>query len=228
MDRKALYEKIHSMILLKESTDFDGEAANAAILIDKLCKQYGITVEEVTAPQILDEEFLTQKKLCAADFTLFSVVARFYDAFPYLLSDKSEGRVIQRFKCIGSESQQIQTRLYYEFLHDSMEKECEKALKAEKILAELNGKTYKAYGFSTNFCKGFVNRVDLRLEAIKTESHPHKSYVEEVSSKMKFGKTKYYAPKGPGFLAGHHAGASVGLHKQAEGSSSTPMLPAAF
>lgn len=228
MDRKALYEKLHSMILLKESTDFEGEAANAAAMIEKLCKQHGISVEDALTPQVHDEEFLVQKKLNAADFGLFAAVARFYDAFPYVKSDRTSGRVIQHYQCIGTEAQQIQTRLYYEYLHECMEKECEKAMKAEKILAELKGIKYKAYGFSSNFNKAFVNRVEARLEQLKEKDHPHKPYVEKVSSLMKLGKIRYNGPRGAGSLAGYNVGSTVGLLRQAEGTRTTPMLQGAF
>jgi hypothetical protein len=64
-----------------------------------------------------------------------------------------DGRKLSTFKCIGTEAQQIQTKLYYEFLKDNMDQERNKAIQGEKILAELLGDTFDARGFNANFDK---------------------------------------------------------------------------
>jgi NMD protein affecting ribosome stability and mRNA decay len=48
MDRQQVIAKIQSILKLQNGTDFEGEASAAARMIDKLCKQYGITVDEAT------------------------------------------------------------------------------------------------------------------------------------------------------------------------------------
>jgi PIN domain nuclease of toxin-antitoxin system len=51
MNRAQVIAKIKAMLSLQESTDFDGEAAAAANLIDKLCKQHGISVDDAVKPE---------------------------------------------------------------------------------------------------------------------------------------------------------------------------------
>ena len=61
MDRSQVIAKIQSILKLQNGTTFDGEADAAAKMIDKLCKQYGVTVNEATEVQVSDEEFSSQK-----------------------------------------------------------------------------------------------------------------------------------------------------------------------
>lgn len=55
MDRQAILDKIAAMLKLQESSNFEGESAAAAAMIDKLCKKYGVTLDEATTPQVLTE-----------------------------------------------------------------------------------------------------------------------------------------------------------------------------
>lgn len=220
MDRQAILDKIAAMLALQESSTFEGEAAAAAEMIDKLCRKYGVTVDEATTPQVLTEEFLAQKRMNEADFILFCAVARFYDAKGYVKYDYSEGRKVSRFTCIGTEAQQIQTKLYYEFLKDSMEKECEKAYQGEKILADLLGKEFTRAGFKVNFCKAFANKVHDRLIEMKRDrgDHEHKEVTAIEVAKIKFGTRRSTGASGWGGQLGGDAGANVSLNKQAGGS----------
>lgn len=155
-----------------------------------------------------------------AEFMLFCSVARFYDAKGYVQYDKSEGRRISRFKCIGTEAQQIQTRLYFDFLKESMEKECEKAMAGEMVLAELLGQTFVKSGFRTNFYKAFAEKVSERLNEMKEtrEPHEHKEFTAIEVAKMKFGSRRVGYASGLGAQIGANAGANVSLNKQAGGS----------
>lgn len=219
MDRKAILDKIAAMLKLQEESSFEGESSAAAALIDKLCAKYGVTIEDATTPQVLTEEFEAQKRMNEADFILFCAVARFYDAKGYVQYDHSQGRKISRFKCIGTEAQQIQTKLYYEFLHDCMEKECEKAYKAEKILAELMCKDFTRAGFRKNFTKAFADKVKDRLEEMKLTrgDHEHKEHTLAVVKAIKFGTRKVAGAAGWAATAGAGAGAGVSLNKQTSG-----------
>ena len=84
MDRKQIIAKIQSILKLQEGTSFDGEASAAANLIDKLCKQYGITITEATETQVLDESFINFKRVNVALTTLLNAIATFYDAKAYM------------------------------------------------------------------------------------------------------------------------------------------------
>lgn len=219
MDRQAILDKIAAMIKLQESSTFEGEAAAAAAMIDKLCKKYGVTLDEATTPQVLTEEFLSTKRMNDADFILFCSVARFYDAKGYVQYDSSNGRRVSTFKCIGTEAQQIQTKLYYEFIRECMKNECEKALMGEKILAELLGQEFNTSGFRTNFYKAFADKVRDRLDEMKKEREPHehKEYTAIEVAKMRFGSRRVSSGSGIAAQIGASAGSNVSLNKQAGG-----------
>lgn len=219
MDRQAILDKISAMLKLQESSNFEGESAAAAAMIDKLCKKYGVTVDEATTPQVLTEEFMNTKRLNDAELTLFCSVARFYDAQGFVQYDNSTGRRISRFKCIGTEAQQIQTRLYFDFLKESMIKECDKAMAGERILAELMGQEFNKTGFKSNFYKAFAAQVRERLHEMKKEREPHehKEYTAIEIAKHRFGSRRSAGATGIAAQIGASAGANVSLNRQAAG-----------
>ena len=220
MDRQAILDKIAAMLKLQESSDFEGEANAAAAMIDKLCKKYGVSVDEATIPQVLTEEFLSTKRMNDAEFVLFCAVARFYDAKGYVEYDNTQGRRVSRFKCIGTEAQQIQTRLYFDFLKESMVKECEKVMAGEAVLAELLGQEFNKSGFRSNFYKAFAAKVRERLHKMKEtrEDHEHKQYTEIEVAKIRFGSRRSASASGMGAQIGSNVGSNVSLNKQAGGS----------
>jgi hypothetical protein len=220
MDRQAILDKIAAMLALQESSNFEGEANAAAKMIDRLCKKYGVTVNEATTPQVLTEEMYNMKRMKDAELTLFCAVARFYDAKGYVKCDFSQGRRVSRFTCIGTEAQQIQVKLYYEFLKENMEREAEKAYHGEKILAELLGNTFTRAGFKVNFTKAFAIKVRDRLDEMKKtrEPHEHKEVTAIEVAKVKFGKRRSSGGNGWGGQLGGEAGANVSLNKQTGGS----------
>ena len=89
MDRQAILDKIKSMLALQEGSNFEGETAAAAAMIDKLCEKYGVTIQEATTPQVLTEEHHKTGRMNDAEFILFCAVARFYDAKGYVQYDLS-------------------------------------------------------------------------------------------------------------------------------------------
>lgn len=220
MDRQQVIAKIRAMLQLQESTDFEGEAAAAANLIDKLCKQYGITVEDATKAQIDHEVFKKGLKISVADSILLSAIADFYDACAYIVSVRNGEK---QLKVVGSEAQRIQTQLYYEYLSKTMEKECEKAHRAEKILAELGGYVLSK-GFKSNFRKGFAYKVSVRLKEMKVAEdriHPDAKEAALAVSEMNFGKARKSYISGEGACSGMDSGSNVSLNKQAGGHRSS-------
>ena len=215
MDRQQVIAKIQAILKLQEGTDFDGEASAAAAIIDKLCKQYSVTLEEATIAQVLDESFEKFKRINAAKATILNAVANFYDAKAYVKSGES-------LQVIGTEAQQIQTKLYYEYLLEVMERECNKAYNAEKVIANLTGSTVNR-SFKLNFRKAFANSVALRLQEMKKEEnrvHEDAQVVENKLSTMRFGRAKKTtAAQGSGAFVGADAGSSVSLRRQASGAS---------
>jgi hypothetical protein len=225
MDRQQVIAKIKSMMALQESTDFDGEASAAATMIDKLCAKYGITVEEATEVIATDETFRQFKRMDSSYFILVSAVANFYDAKAYV-HRKNDG---QYLKIIGSEAQQIQTQLYFEYFFDLMNKEADKAYKAEKIMGELFGKVISR-SFKTNFKKAFARKVEERLIDLKEEEnrvHDDADAVRKALSTRCFGRRRVSNAAGSGASAGAGVGAGVSLSRQAGPAASQLALKAA-
>ena len=219
MDRKSVIEKIQAILKLQEGTTFDGEADNAAKMIDMLCKKYGVSIDEATEIQVEDEIFLKFKKMNVAYVTLLNAIAYFYDAKAYLKTDVNGNKTIQ---VIGSEAQQIQVRIYFDYLVDCMEKETETAHKAEKIIAQLQGNTLSR-SFKTNFRKGFAEQVMNRLQDKKKQEgrvHEHKAVTDKALSTRRFNTSRRMnGASGYGGNAGASAGGSVSLNRQASGAS---------
>jgi len=219
MDRQAILDKIAAMLKLQESSNFEGESSAAAAMIDKLCAKYGVTMAEATTPQVLEEEHNRTGRLNDAEFILFCAVARFYDAKGYVYYDNSTGRRISIFKCIGTEAQQIQTKLYYDFLLESMKSECNKAYEGEKVLADLLGQEFNKTGFKTNFYKAYASKVRQRLDEMKAERdpHEHKEFTAIEVAKRNFGSRRVSAGAGNGASIGANAGSNASLHRQTTG-----------
>jgi hypothetical protein len=216
MDRQQVIAKIQSILKLQNGTDFEGEASAAAAMIDKLCKQYGVSISEATETQVFDETFESFKRINQAYATLLNAVANFYDAKAYVKNGD-----IKSLQVIGSEAQQIQVRLYFDFLVQVMEKEAELAHKAEKVLASVSG-TSVSRSFKLNFRKAFSLKVQDRLYDMKREEGRTHDDAEAVSNKlstMRFGRArKFSGAAGDGAAAGSNVGAGVSLNRQASGS----------
>jgi len=214
MDRAQILNKIRAMLALKENSTFDGEADNASRMIDALCAKYGITVDDAIRPQILDEIFISGR---TRDYTkrILAALAEFYDAQAYYPSNGS-------VRVIGSEAQQIQVKLYYEFIVESMEKEAKKAYEGEKLLAELTGGCSPSRTFLHAFKLAFSHKVRSRLEEMKEQQnrkHEHAEYTLEKVNTYRFRRVRLSVGRGSGALAGQSAGENVSLNKQASGSS---------
>jgi hypothetical protein len=216
MNRQQVIAKIQSILKLQEGTSFEGEADAAAKMIDKLCKQYGVTITEATETQVFDESFINFKRVNVALTTLANAIATFYDAKAYLKSGDSKSLQI-----IGSEAQQIQVRLYYDYLVQVMENEADVAHKAEKILCDVTGKTVSR-SFKLNFRKAFADKVAERLKEMKLAEnrvHDDAKAVSDKLSTMRFGRAKKMnGASGAGAYSGANVGAGVSLNRQASGS----------
>lgn len=217
MNRQDIINKIQAMLKLQESTSFENEAATAAALIDKLCKQYEISVDEVGKVQILDESFHTYKRANNAYNLLLNAVASFYDGKAYLTTGD-----VKSIRIVGSEAQQIQIKLYFEYLYEVMDRECNTAYSAEKVISELTGSSLSR-SFKTNFRKAFAEKVAVRLREMKIEQnriHDDADAVKEQVALMNLGRAKRVAgASGSGAFAGSSVGSSVSLNRQASGAS---------
>jgi len=222
LDRSQVIAKIQSMLKLQEGTTFEGEASAAAKLIDKLCKQYGVTITEATETQVADEQFVAFKRINQAHAILLNAVASFYDAKAYVKNGD-----VKSLQVIGSEGQQIQVRLYFDYLLEVMEKEATVAHNAEKVLAELQG-TKVSRSFKLNFRKAFADKVSARLFEMKKEEgrvHEDANAVKSKLTTMRFGRSrKMNGATGAGAASGNQVGAGVSLHRQASGGGAMKQL----
>lgn len=215
MDRQSVLDKIAAMLKLQESSTFEGEASAAAAMIDKLCAKYGVSLDDLT-PQILDE-VIASGRVRSYNKLIWEAVSYFYDAQLYYKNSANEIRII------GSEAQQIQVKLYSEFICQCMNQEAQKAYDGEKILAELTGAAMPSRKFLEAFKVTFAAEVRRRLSELKRETHrvhEHKQLVEGEVSKRRWGRAKSIRTiaSGSGAMAGACAGNSVSLHRQASGS----------
>lgn len=218
-DRQSIIAKIQAMLALQESTDFEGEAQAAAKLIDKLYKQYGLTESDVKDPVAQDEVFQEYTRRDNSYMILLNAVATYYGAKLYLQTSYSTGRKVNSYRIIGTEGQQIQTKLYFEFLYNAMIEECELAYNAEKVLCQLNGKKMDR-AFRINFKKAFAYRVNTRLQDMKeAEKTPDELAVEKTVALMKFRSTTAGYIRGEGANAGNNVGSNVSLNRQTSGAS---------
>jgi len=213
MDRQAILDKIQAIMALSESTTFEGEADAASTMIDRLCKRYGVTVEQAMTPQVMDE-VITKGRIRSYTKVIWSAVSRFYDAQLYYKGDEV---------CLmGTEAQQIQARLYSEFILDCMAKEAKKAYEGEKLLAELMGNDMPRRSFLEAFKITFADKVAERLAILKQEQnriHEHKEVTAMAVSQRRWGLVRSYhrTAGGSGAMAGACAGSSVSLNRQATG-----------
>ena len=206
------------MMKLQKSTDFAGEASAAAAMIDKLCEKHGITLKEATEVIINDDVFSEFKRMNSSYAVLLNSVANFYDAVAYI-SQKGDQK---EFKVLGSEAQQIQVQLYFEYLMEVMNRECNLAYKGEKVLCKLTEKEISR-SFKTNFKKAFAYQIQNRLKELKQKEnrvHEDREAVQKAVSMLRFNNTrKFTGATGAGASVGAEAGSSVSLNRQTNGSN---------
>ena len=216
-DRKQVIAKIQAMLRLQQETSFEGEAAAASKLIDKLCKEYGVSIEQATETIVEDEVLKQFKRADHAYNQIVNAVANYYDAKAYL-HHTLEGRSVS---IIGSQAQQIQVQLYSEYLLEVMEREAEVAYHAEKVIADLHDRKVDR-SFKINFRKAFALKVAERLKEMKEQEnrvHEDKQAVEKALSTMRFRRGgNHSGPKGSGAAAGNSVGGEVSLSRQTSGA----------
>jgi hypothetical protein len=216
MDRNQVIAKIQAMMALRDGSTFEGEAANASIMIDKLCAKYGVNLETDMAPEVLDELFSQGRHRDYIKWIL-NAVAKYYDAKLYIYN-KTE------LKVIGTEAQQIVVKIYFDFIVECMDAEAQKAYQGEKVLAELMGRRAPDRKFLHAFKQAFATQVSTRLAAMKQEEnrvHEHAEYTSAIVKGYALTRARSTSTMrgGSGAMAGFSAGDSVSLRKQASGSS---------
>lgn len=223
MDRKAVLEKIQAMLALQSSTTHDGEYEAAANLIEKLCAKYGVSVEDAGKPIASDEQFGDSfSRINKAHAIILNAVASYYGAKAY----HKQGDTSRSFQLIGTERQQLETQLYFDYVIEVMEKEATKAYAAEKVIAELTGGTVTR-SFLNNFRTAFASQVSDRLfeMAEARDKDEHHEAVREALSTRRFTRGRNMrGASGAGAAAGSGIGAGVSLNRQASGGGARRAL----
>lgn len=222
MDRSQVLAKIKAILALQERTSFEGEAEAAAKMIYTLCEKYGVSVSDAS-PCVTEEVFQEGLRIDKAESILLQAVASFYDAVAFTLSVRNGKKSLI---VLGSESQQIQVRLYFDYLLEVMTRECDIAYRGERTISIVTGMPLSK-GFKSNFCKAFASKVYHRLEERKRaegRAHADASATSAVASKLRICIRKTVV-RGDGAMAGAHSGSEVSLNKQTTGSR-TLRLPA--
>ena len=231
--------KIAKLLRMQGSTN-ENEAANAALLVEKLCQQHGISTADVTPdydPEkdqaIAWDALVYGKRRDAAEVLLLTYVSNYFN-----------GQTISKYRCgktlievMATKGRRIEIELYFDFLLETMNSQADRAKAAEDPHK-------RDRGFRQNFRKAFVHAVGCRLwdmqqEQIKKEREAEnmprpagtsapglvaqkrrnieKQAVEALCRKLhpRLGAgSGFTGANGSGSQHGKAAGANVGLNKQ--------------
>ena len=179
MDIKA---KLAKLLRLQESSNAN-EAANAAAFVEKLCREHGISPNEIDKeydPELDTPVHWVQGGVFArvdhAAWTLLAGVSAYFNGKTvqrdFSINDKNAGMDVEwdftrRQRVIevcATKGNKVQIELYYEYLLDVMNKLADEA-KAEDLLS---GDSSPA--FRSNFRKGFAATIRSRLAEMKYEA----------------------------------------------------------
>ena len=243
--------KISKLLRLQQS-DNASEAANAAAFVEKLCKEHGISPGECSPDYDPERDVAVYwcmgkpfKRVDHASWSLLSRVAEHFNGQTVNRSARAgePGYFENQFviEVLATKGNKLQIELYYEYLHDVMEKLADKA-KAEHVAAGFYGDR----AFRGNFRKGFANAIGVKLrEQRKRQEHEERCQSPQVGGGLALLKrneierrevsalVKQRFPRlgsgssgtygGAGTSAGVAAGRSTSVSKQVT-RSSTPAL----
>ena len=238
-DYSAIKARIAKALALQGSSNAN-EAANAAAMVEKLCREHGITPCEVAE---FDEEnlerdrvevktVLSGKRISQGEAFLLASVATYFDGHIVRCLD---GRV-EVFATAGN---LVQVEIYFNYLQSEMKQQAE----AAKFLAMQRGQ--KVQGFLFDFYKGFAIEINSRLLELKkdrstngipaSENQNHipglaltRKSDKDNAKAMAFVKIKHpnttkgisWHTSGIGDADGRAAGKNVSLNKQIDSGSS--------
>jgi hypothetical protein len=163
-----------------QQSDNAGEAANAAAFVERLCREHGLTPDDISPDFDPERDVAIHwvsgmpfKRVDHADWSLLAAVARHYN-----------GRTVQRqirntdgfelgthahsysssvIEVIATKGNRIQIELYYTYLKDVMERLADKA-KAESVAEGCTSRSFRL-----NFRKGFAQAISNKLREQKAK-----------------------------------------------------------
>ena len=156
--------KIAKLLRLQASAN-ENAAANAALLVEKLCRQHGISSAEVSAdfdPEkdqaIAWDALAYGKRRDAAEVQLLSYVSHFFNG--EVISKYRNGRTL--IEVMATQGRRAEIEIYFEFLLETMNSQADRAKAAEDPHK-------RDRGFRQNFRKAFVQSIGCRLHDIRQE-----------------------------------------------------------
>jgi hypothetical protein len=178
-DNASIKAKIAKLLRMQQS-DNAGEAANAATFVERLCREHGLTPEDINPDFDPERDEATYwvmgtpfKRVDHADWSLLNAVARHFN-----------GRTVQRgvrmedgfkmgadgyryssnvIEIQATKGNRIQIELYFTYLKEVMERLADEA-KAKSV-----AEGYSSRSFRLNFRKGFANAIEQKLKEQKAE-----------------------------------------------------------
>jgi len=252
MDLNQIKDKIAKCLRLQQSNNV-GEATSAANMVEKLCRQYGLSSSEVSADYDPERDEVIQffwgrsfKKSDIAVNLLIRSVAEFYNGetiiTPKIKTMQRNGVDIQyntgykKISVVATKANRIQIELYLEYLLETMERLATDAK---------NNTTSRSRQYKLNFRKGFAVKITERLREMKKnqerigkpDAKMSRALVcnrNAMERKAVYDKYKELYPRtrsstyrssgGTGYEAGKSKAEGIGLNKQATSTKPTLAL----
>ena len=167
--------KIAKLLRMQASSN-ENEAANAALLVERLCRQHGISSAEVSAdfdPEkdqaIAWDALAYGKRRDAAEVMLLSYVAGFFNG--QCISKYRKGQ--NTIEVMATQGRRVEIELYFDFLRETMNSQADRA-KAAEDPHKLDR------GFRQNFRKAFVDSIGRRLHEIRRDQMQQERDAEQM------------------------------------------------
>ena len=179
-DLNSIKAKISKLLRLQQS-DNAGEAANAAAFVERLCREHGLTPDDINPdfdPERDEATFWVVgtpfKRVDHADWSLLNAVAKHFNGRTVQRGIRQEDRFKMGLDDYGwdcsvleiqaTKGNRIQIELYYAYLKEVMERLADEA-KAKSV-----AEGYSSRSFRLNFRKGFAQAIGEKLREQKKVS----------------------------------------------------------
>jgi hypothetical protein len=152
--------RIAKVMRMQESSNAN-EAANATDFLEKLCRQHGITANDINADydperdDVTVVELFRGKRLDKAESWVLNSITKFFNGRLIQFGGRREGNTL---KIVASKGNQIQIELYFDYIMEVMTKLADEA----KAANPNSPRSFKA-----DFRKGFALTIGSRLRYMK-------------------------------------------------------------
>jgi hypothetical protein len=153
--------KIAKVMRMQESSNAN-EAANATEFLERLCKQYGITANDINADydperdDVVVVELFRGYRLDKAESWVLNYITKFFNGRLIQFGGRREGITL---KIVASKGNQIQIELYFDYIMEIMTKLADNAKDANPDSPR---------SFKADFRKGFAFTIGSRLKEMKS------------------------------------------------------------